>query len=401
MMVLAIESVISDTDTLDELINTLKTRYRLCVREYEVAGKRLIQVTRNSKSYYDAIHDECSNLIIDEDLTIVSRNIEKLYAIEDSFCLFDITEDDPVVVEEWLPGKQVVISRFYSTYLLSTKEDIHGRDLIVPEGPKCSDIVMHAFNHNKHLTGLDTLFSEELPEATCWCFQIVPKNEFNVSKPEDYDLVLLNAINTETNVDMTIAQLNNIGEHYNIRIPQRRHAYGMKRIKEVSEILYSQNSSILGTILTEVKHKPTSSSEVLRGKYAVNIASPWKTELNRTVGLVLKHQVHSLEIKGEPALVNMLDLLQDSYGDLLKELSSLYIEGERARTRRQFANKVKHHPMAAALFALKDRKINGLLQMYKVVKPRHLLEYIENKNTSAFKTVLDNYKETICRKVTR
>ncbi len=399
MIVLAIENIITDAASLDDLKHTLVTKYRLAISEYEVSGKRVIHVNRSKDSQQDFIQDECSNLIIDEDMTIISRNVEKLYPIEDGFCLLDINEDEPVIVEEQLPGKQIILSRFYSTYLLSTEKDIHGRDPIIEGGPRCNDIVMHAFNTTGHLSGLDTLFAEDLPESTCWCFQLVPKNTFNIDKPEDYELVLLNAINTNTNVELSITQLDNIGEQFGIRTPVRRYAYGMKRIKEVSEILYSMNPSILGTVVTEIKHENSIHSDTQRGKLSIVNITPWKAELNRTAKLILKHQCHNPEIKGEPGLVNMLELLQDNYSDILEELTTLYIDNEKARTRRIFASKIKHHPFAAALFALKDNKISGLLQMHKVIRPYHLLKYVESRDKSTFKTTLDDYKETVCRLV--
>jgi len=399
-MSLALERVLNSAVGMDQLINTLRNRYRLVVEEYKVSGKRLIQVNRGKTGYFDALQDECSNVIIDEDMIIISRNVERLYNIKDNFCLLNICDEEPVMVEEWLPGRSVTISRFYSTYLISTEADIHGRNPITTGGPRCNDIVMHAINQNKLLNGLDTLFSESLPESTCWCFSIVPKNEFNISKPEDYDLVLLNAINIETNNELTIAQLNNIGKQFRIRVPQRRHAYGMKRVEEVSKILFEQNPSILGTVVTEVAplHR---THDIQRGIYLIGMNSSWKSELNKTAKLVLKHQSHDLGVRDEPALANMVDILQYGYGELLKEMNSLYNEYSNTRTRRSFASGVKDHPMAAALFALRDSKITSLLQMYSVVKPKHLLQYVEGRDKAAFRGALNDYKETICRKATK
>jgi len=398
MVVLAIENLISSVQTLDELIKVLKTTYKLKIKEFEVANRRLIHINRTSASKCDVIPDECSNIIIDESMDIISRNIGKLYPIKDNCCLLDICEDEPVIVEEWLPGKQIILSKFYNTYLLSTKEDIHGNDYAVPGGPKCSEIIMHALNSNKYLNGIDTLFSENFPDTTCWCFQIVPKNEFNLSTPTDYEVVLLNAINTETQVDMSITQLNNIAEHYHIPIPKRKHAYGIKQIKEVSNILYRQNPTILGTIVVEVKQKNLYDLEIQRGKYNLRTTnSLWEVELTKMANTVLKHKSYVFNATNNTAQKNMVKLMRAGYSTALKELSKLYIKQEYVRTNKIFANNIKSHPMAAALFALRYKKISGLFQMHQVIKAKHLLKYIEQKDNIIFKATLDNYREELCQ----
>jgi len=401
MLVLAIESIMADSSSLDELIITLRHRYKLLVIEHNVSGKRLIHVNRNNQTYYDSVQNECSSIVIDEDMTIISRNVEKVYSITDNSYPPVYDSKEPVIVEELLPGKQITISRFYSTYLLSTEKDIHGRDQIVPRGPKCNEIVMHVLNSNKTLKGIDGLFAENLPESICWCFQIVPKNEFNIDKFEDYDLVLLNAINIETNREMPIAQLKDIATYRNIRTPVRRLACGMKNVKEITNDLFLHNPSIIGTVITKIESAPIRGCGIQRKRYNINISSPWRSELNRTAQLVLRHQYHGLKIEDKPALINMLKLIREGYESLLEEMDTLYLKHKTARTRKLFANGVNNHPMAAALFALKDKKITHLLQMYKILRPVNLLKYVENRNKITFKIALDAYKEVICQQIVK
>jgi len=393
MVILAIETLLRDSSSLDEFINTIKTRYDVVVKEVIVAGKRMVHLKRPAKpKFFDSIQEECSNMLINEELIIVTRSVEQIYHIDDNFCLLDIPSTlTPIEAQEWFPGKLVTLSKYFNTYLITTEEDVHGRDTICNGGPTCNQIVMYCLN-SANSGGIDCLFNTHWTDSMAWSFQIIQKNEFNFKSPKDYDIVLLNAINVETNHELNICQLENIAEHYHLRVPRRKRIFSQKDIQKTYNQLASTNPSIRGLIFIDEE----SSNETLRGKIELKTGSTWRNRLLGTASLVLNHDLAALE-ETDSVLDNMIELMKKHYDKLLSELSGLYVINSELRTRKQFALKVKHHPMAQVLFALADKKIDGLVQMHKIIKPIHLLSHIEQVDNEQFEFALSFYKEKICQ----
>ena len=71
--------------------------------------------------------------------------------------------------------------------------------------------------------------------------------------------------------------------------------------------------------------------------------------------------------------------VKKKYETILQELSLLYSENKDIPEQKEFANKVKNHPLSGILFCVRNKKVNSIAEGLRQYKTENLLEYMGYK----------------------
>ena len=71
--------------------------------------------------------------------------------------------------------------------------------------------------------------------------------------------------------------------------------------------------------------------------------------------------------------------VKKKYETILQELSLLYSENKDIPEQKEFANKIKSHPLSGILFCVRNKKANSIAEGLRQYKTENLLEYMGYK----------------------
>ena len=160
-----LQDLLDEQYTLDEAISFLKTKHKLLISEKTISNKRVLHLTRPlHPNNLDTIQDEASIVLVNDNLKIISKSINRIYNTTDSCSSIDINNnnrpyDVPLIVEEWIPGIMVVVSKYRDTYLVSTERSITGDNTIDDSKSTCRKIVLSLLNEIIPVEGVKALFN--------------------------------------------------------------------------------------------------------------------------------------------------------------------------------------------------------------------------------------------------
>lgn len=372
-----IRELLKDRTTLDETINFLKAKHKLLITEETISGKRLIHVTRPIPSNkYDMVQDEASVVVIDENLKIISKGIEKIYDIDNEYCSLDLrlkkngvdtTYEELVVVEEWLPGTVVVISKYSGELVISTENSIMN---IGQEKLEYKNAVLKALDEVLECSETSVLFNASILEHMSWVFNLIQKKN-------RFELILIGAINLNNLTELSIIQLNNLSEHFKFSRPRRKIARTRAQIDEIATE-FTKTPGLRGVIISD--------GHGHRGKIRMR-ERLHKVNLERIAYCVMTNKTNELDSL-RPKYDKMISLVTTQFNKYLVKLNDSYTQFSGIRVRKVFASKIKYQTLASVLFAIRDDKISDVTQLYKVVKPRYLLKLIKVANEKRFNDAL-------------
>jgi len=358
MTVLAIQEILRQQKTLKEVKKIFKMEHNLKVREHLVSGKKVVVLTRDPKlKYTSVVQDEASLVIIDEDLNIVTKGFDRLYKTSTDYVGITLlhNNDRAITVQEWLEGPEIVISKVNNTFLISTKDDINGHPY--------SKIVMDIIDKKFPEKGLDELFDHKWVNNISWIFKLVKHTSC-------HKLYLIGGINLKNLQELNTTQIDNIAKYLNLKTFRHQNVYTKKQLEDTIHLFLTSN--------TTSKYVIVKDEEGNRFKIPIKKYSKSKL-LTHIAKCIIEHDQSKLN-NIDTKYNELVSLIQHRFHTCTLELCQLFTKNKNVRTRKIYANNVKHHPFAAAIFALKDKKISGFYNMKRVIKPIDLLNVIEEKD---------------------
>jgi len=381
---LCINDKLSEAYDIDDFLHTIKTMYGIKVTEDIVAGTRIAMLTRpNHPDSTSVFQDECSLLIVDEDLNIVAKTIDRIYPYGHSYSEISTAEKNfPLIAEEWLPGIQVVVSKFKGVHLISTKDDIQGLNTVFPSGKSVAEIVVEKIRALRGAVDVDDLFNfGDSGEYMSWTFQLVPDNG-------DYELVLLSVFDLDTVEELDKIQLSELSANFGMTVPSERTVFRYEDMKKVMLSLYNINKDIKGVILRNSLGERT---KVLLHKHRQRTRGV-KGKILTLAEYVLNN--NTIEDNNSKQIV---ELMQSNLKLMRDEVRAVYELYKTVRTKKKFVERVAHYPMCRVLYALKDGRINEIEELHKVVSPSYFVKLLNKVDKDKFSTELQNYKEILCQ----
>lgn len=389
MIIPALNEELDSAGSFDEFLNTMSAKYGLNIKEETVSGTRMALLTRPPNPDSSCvIQDECSITTVTEDGEIVLKGMDRIYNYGTRYCNIGFDSDQeigterPVCIEEWLPGMQVAVSRYKLTYLLSTEEDFQARTpLPNNKNVQATRFVLDELGKLWPGKGIDLLFSNEWHEPFTWVFQIVPEKYGNNR------LVLLSVTNMENYAELSRSQVDNLATYFNLKRPRKFNVYQESQIDDAIEVLLKQNPTINGVILTDVEKNRSKIPLKANSKLGL-YANGSKKEILAIAECVMR----DIELTDFPG-AEIVDVLTSNGARLANEAEVLYKLNGYRRTRKRFAERVKHHPMAKVLYALRENKIEAVGELSKVLTPLEFVKMVGSVAGDQLFDAIHNYRE--------
>jgi hypothetical protein len=368
MTVLAIQELLRVQNSFDEAKEVFETMHNLKVKECMISGDKVMVLTRDKElKYTSTIQDEASFVVINEHLNIVAKGREKIYKTDIDYVGLTLLHNDnkPIIVQEFKEGIEIIISKFNSTFLISTKDDIHGHPY--------NKIVLDIINRKFPSEGLDSLFNASWFNNTSWVFTLVKQNN-------RHELYLTSAFDLERSYELSLLQINNISTYLNLKVNRHQTVYTKEQLEGAINLFATKDINLKYVI---VSNEDGNSFKIKVKHYSNN------GMLTHIARCVIEHDLAQLNAV-DKKYKYLVSLIRHRHHTCVKELCDLFIKNEYVRTRKMYASKVKHHPMSAAIFALKDKKIKGFYNMGRVIKPIDLLTIVEEKDHTQFYEFLED-----------
>lgn len=393
MIVPVIIDEINAADSFDEFLNTMSIRYAMRIRETTVEGTKVSMLTRPTKPNNSCVlHDECSLVVVTEDHELIVKAIERIYEYGHKYCPLKITEgkstgaDPPIYVEEKLPGIMVTLSKYNLTYLISTKEHVHGYSSMPGKSEQnVSEFFVSTMNELQPNKGLDALFANAWFSPFTWTFQIVPL------KYDKFDLVLLGATNMDSGEELSRNQVDNLAMYFKLKRPEKVIIYKEAQIQDAIDTLLRINSSIDGVILA-TDQQQRAQIPIQENSRIGLYQNGSRKEILSLAGCVMRNM--DLSYFKESKLV---DIFETNMYRLQNEGKILYSLNKHRRTRKKFALAVDHHPMAKVLYAIRDSKIESVTELFKALSSIEFIKMVGMVDGERLHKVITEYKEKSCQ----
>lgn len=378
--------VVVDELDASESLNTYKRlmtyQYDITVKEGKIGDNRALLLTRpKTPDSACAVHDECSIVVVDEKHNLVAKSIDRLYPYGHKYCTLKFHDappgaEEPVYVEEKLSGIHVTFTKVANTHLISTEKDLHAQDILPGTGKTVADFFVREMNKLHPISALDTLFNEAWFNIYCWIFQIVPV------KHNLYELVLLSAIDIDSYKELPKNQVDNIASYFQFKRPEKVTIYAENQIDTAKDVLLKRNPTLKGVILRN--------NDNCRAKIIFNakeFLSTYKKGTKKELLYLASCALHNININNPLSYVLSKNLTR-----LKREVGDLIEINKGCRTRKRFAERVSHHPLAKVLFALSDNKIEIVEELYKILTPYELIRTVIKVDGEVFIKAIDDYR---------
>lgn len=371
---------IENARTLDELIDVMRDNYKINIKEDTVAGHRVAMFTRPKRpDDSNLMHDECTLIIVDEDLNVVARAFDRIYPFGDSYSGITTSDDSfPIAAEEWLPGILVVVSKFKDTCLISTENSITGSNIVFPGKKTVAEIVEEKLLSSEVVDNLDDLFDFGTDESVSWVFQLVPIRNNN------YNLVLLGLIDLETLEELERDKTNILANNFGFATPEELMVITYNSIDQTMKTLYEKNKDMRGIILRDADNDRCS----IKLHKHTRRARGYKGKILTIADCVL----NGCPIDDENSL-QIAKVMESNLKRISGELEVLYELNKNVRTKKKFVEKVSHYPVSRVLYAIKDGKIPGVERLADVVSPEYFVKIIDKIAPDEFTKAISAYKE--------
>ena len=80
-----------------------------------------------------------------------------------------------------------------------------------------------------------------------------------------------------------------------------------------------------------------------------------------------------------PKYKEAYEAVKKKYLQVLKELTSLYEEHKDISDQKEFAGKIKNHPLSGILFCVRNKKTTSITEGLRQFRTESILEYIKEK----------------------
>lgn len=397
-MLNCVKKLLKEVINFEQLKDELAIKHNLNIEEKVMGKQKVIFVTRKigvtSKS---CICDESTMLIISDKLEIISTATNKLYPISDltNRIKYQLVEDGPVYIEQFLHGNRVIITTHDYNNLLSTEQDMFGHNIIPGRNVSYSYFVTNTLNKVLPYNGINEL--NKLYPNLIWEFIVVPEIDNLSWNKINHKLLLVNCIDKITLTPLDKDELSTIGNKIRIPMPWFRKITHINELNNVIGNFITNCMDMRGVIVSNNKGRFRGKKEIDKSEHSRYLKEYKKDLLLKIIEKILigdRGQAFNLFPDFNNITLTICILL-DKY---IKEVNDLLPEYNKIRTKRQLAEKVKNHPLARMFFALREGYTINSNNMIDVLNPKNLLEMIEDKDEDEFLNSIDMCKESLCQK---
>lgn len=388
-MIPIIADEVAAATNYEEFKTSIVEQYGVVLKEGLIGTRRAVLITRPPEPDDScAMHDECTIMIVTEDLEIVAKSIDRIYDYKHPECPLKITDRpndkmsmSPTFVEEKLPGIHVILAKHKSTYVLSTENILHAAEQVPGTSKSVNSFVVNYINKMQPTRGLDGLFAQEWFSRFCWVFQISP------TCFPTYKLVLLSIVNMETGDELSPSQVDNLAEYFRFGRPRKIEVYNEKQMDVAIEELLRTNKNLTHVILSNNRTERAQLKITAEDKL-----STFQPGSRRSILTLTEAAMRGVELQ-EVANSGLVEVLKENRERLIEEVNELYNKNKHRRTRKEFAEHIKKSPFAKVLFGLRSNKIRTVEEFYKIIRPIEFIKTTVKLDYDRLSEAVTKYKE--------
>lgn len=389
-LALPLRKILKSVASIDGLHSVLTHKYGLTTLSSELSGKRILHVSRPSgiigAGMCDIVQESCTLLVIDENMKVVAKAPDKVYPLEDPFCeIKHVNEYNPAYVTDWIDGTLVVISKRGSSYLISTKNSVHGADLLGTSELSVSSVVLDLLDIANPYKGIDLLFdAKEVPSLNelSWSFVIRPKNGVYTNDFRDYEMYLVGAFNTETEYTASMTQLASLARQLCLKMPERQKIFNFKQATVFMNSRAKKMVPYKGIIFTDCADGSTASARYIN-KSKIQVEKEKKIDVD---GALLNKLIPYVTpfLEDKPSIVfemcakdrELTYVVYKHFNEYIDSVRKAFAKAEHSRSKKAFAERVKGHEFATVLYALYSGKIETPGRAIDVLSPKRFATHI-------------------------
>lgn len=382
-------------------LNTIFCRtHELRAVHSKVGSDNLLHLSRRKSNYIedDDIHNDTTITILDEKLDVVSMAppLAEKYTLKSALSL-PIAEESPIIISELLVGKLITVSAYKQTYLISTKDSIHADNQIAPNvTTSVQEIFLDLIDSIDPYNGLDGLFNTNRGGINCknfsYTFIISPHNGKFTDNFLDYDIYLVGLYNKDIHrfmkpeqIKSLCHQLNGASATYKIKQPTYKKIYSIDQLNtEINLVTKKYNTRGLYML----DESMNAGYIVIKSKDNINL----KKYLRYYVSMYLYHNyVGIIQINAKTPKIGQL--INDFFIKYKDSASDMYLKSVKCRTRRAFHERVCGHKAEIVLYALYNKKIEHLNELYKIFTTNKIIKMmIEEYGAEHIKNIIKEQK---------
>lgn len=365
----------------------LCSEHNLQAMHGKISGNDVLHLSRKTNMFVenDNIHNDATIILLDDILNVI--NIAPPMALKmkmEDLDTLPITENTPVVVSELFIGKLVTIALYNQTYVISTKDDLHG-SLPIKDGLTVStqEIFLDLLDRIDPMGGTDGLFRSNRGGINCrkfsYSFVLSPKNGKFTDNFLDYNLYMVALYDLASHMFKTPEQIASLCQQLNygattkkILLPSYKKIYSVEQLK-TAIFKYSKCQNVRGVyLLDESMNAAYVTVENTRTRY-----NPEKY-MYKLVGSYLKYDYLSV-LREKQYHSKLAPLVNNFVLTYYSEAEDYYEKIKSIRTDKTFHESVKNHRTKLLLYAMRKNRIKSITELYKVFTPNKIIKMMLNE----------------------
>ena len=350
----------------------------------KVSGDGILHLSRMGDTCggCDPIHNDSTLLLLDDAMDVigVAPSAAQKLAVDDIYTL-PLKDSNPAVVSELLIGKLVVVSLYKQTYIISTKDDLHGTAPIYPGvAATTQEIFLDLLDRIDPMNGLDGLFKKNRGGINCRCFSytfvLSPRNGKFTDKFLDYDMYMVALYDRTTHMFKTPEQIKSLCQQLNgastinkIKLPTYTKVYSIDQLHTAID-KYTKYPNVRGVYLLD--------SEMIAAYIVLNyqkVCLKPEKYLKNIVEQYLKYDYVGVlhENRLHPKLAPIIHSFIKTYQ---KDAEKCYAKTKNIRTKRTFYDTIKGHKTEHLLCALRSGRAKSVTELHKVFTPKKVIRML-------------------------
>jgi hypothetical protein len=367
MIVPSIMSVIADSLNIDDLYIKLSRNDNLIVDNAWLVGDNgsLFITRKPGANPIDSIADECSMMMISEDnvgnINIIAKSMDRMYEFGGEFSSINIiNHSNPVMVEEWLPGKCAMCYIVEDVTYVSTKDSVYGNEEIGENKCSINSLVSSKLTSNKNLKYQNM---KSALKNQSLILNITPNNDSS-----DFDIYLIDVIDMDDFSSVTDIRLKIIAKELGLKTPNKIVIKSENRLtKAIGDLIY-RNPSIKGVIL---KNKFGERDKIsIKGYDVSSYITPFsKKYISTAINCIMKEVYFGIDNE-------LTTLLRKSVKEIELEAQSKYDSVRGIKLKRHFYHRIKDFPAPYLLIWMRENSVNNVSEALKNVDASKVIKHI-------------------------
>ena len=372
---------------LFSLSTTLGTSHGLRATHSNISGNNVLHLARRCDNYdeEDDIHNDATIMVLDDALKVVSMAPPIAPRLTDNDVVaLPVDDDSPIMASDLLIGKLLTVSLYKNTYVISTKDSLHGNAPIIDGvAAATQEIVLDLIDRIFPYLGLEGLFRANFGGIDCrhfsYTFILSPRSGKFTSNFLDYDFFLVSMYDKANHrflntmqITSLVQQLNSGATSRSILQPRYHKVYSIEQLKEVAA-KFTRRDYVKGLYLFDSSMN-SASWVIAKNNYRINLEKYMRDMVNA----YLKNDYIGVMRANEsnPGLAPVVHKFINEYKN---SAIVTYRDAKMARTKHSFHRRVCGHKADTILYALYEGKINSVNELHKVLKPNKVIRMIEEE----------------------